>query len=169
MKRAAAICVAIVLSLVSTVYAIYTVTDTGTWPKSWPAELEPLRKQSRTFEGPKQPLQHHAIPFTKRDEFESAWPHLLKIKSKGAPIVLRRGPSFWLGDNATAGVCIHTPPVGQDPIADGKVAKGNWEETIYIELIVDGEIIDLNRIPLPADTPIIDERFTDTSEPNDPD
>jgi hypothetical protein len=24
---------------------------------------------------------------------------------------------------------------------------------------VDGEIIDLNRIPLPADTPIIDERF----------
>ncbi len=84
MKRTAVIFFAIVFSLVSSVYAIYTVTDTETWPKSWPAELEPLRKQSRTFEGPKQPLQHHAIPFTKRDEFESAWPHLLKIKSKGA-------------------------------------------------------------------------------------
>ena len=161
MKRTAAICVALVFSLVSSVYAIYTVTDTGTWPKSWPAELEPLRTQSRTFEGPKQPLQHHAIPFTKRDEFESAWPHLLKIKSKGAPIVLKRGPSFWLGDKATAGVCVHTPPAGEAPIADGKDAKGNWEKTIYIELIVDGEIIDLNRIPLSADTPIIDERFKD--------
>ena len=104
-------------------------------------------------------MLHYAIPFTKRDEFESAWPHLLKVKSKGAPIVLRRGPSFWLGDKATAGVCVHTPPAGEDPIADGKDAKGNWEKTIFIELIVDGEIIDLNRIPLPADTPIIDERF----------
>jgi len=159
MKRTAANFVTLVFSLVSTAYALYSVADTGTWPKSWPAELEPLRKQSRTFEGPKQPLLHYAIPFTKRDEFESAWPHLLKIKSKGAPIVLRRAPSFWLGDKATAGVCVHTPPTGEAPIADGKDAKGNWEKTISIELIVDGEIIDLNRIPLPADTPIIDERF----------
>ena len=73
--------------------------------------------------------------------------------------MLSRVPSFWLGDKATAGVCVHTPPAGEDPIADGKDAKGNWEKTIYIELIVDGEIIDLNRIQLPADTPIIDERF----------
>jgi hypothetical protein len=27
--------------------------------------------------------------------------------------------------------------------------------------VVDGEIVDLNRIPLPPDTPIIDERFKD--------
>lgn len=156
MKRTAAICVTIVFSLVCCAYADFGVTDSGTWSKSWPKELEPLRKQARTFEGPKDPLLHYAIPFTNRDEFESAWPHLLKIKSKGAPIVLRRGPSFWLGDKATAGVCVHTPPAGQDPITDG---KGNWEKTISIELIVDGEIIDLNRIPLPDDTPIIDERF----------
>jgi len=31
--------------------------------------------------------------------------------------------------------------------------------TTYIELAVDGKIVDLNRIPLPSDTPIIDERF----------
>lgn len=159
MKRTAAIIVAIVFSLVRPVHADYSVTDHGTWPKSWPAELEPLRKQASTLEGPMVLLLHYAIPFTKRDEFESAWPHLLKVKSKGAPIVLRRAPSFWLRDNATAGVCVHTPPTGEDPIADGKDAKGNWEKTIYIEMIVDGEIIDLNCIPLPADTPIIDERF----------
>jgi hypothetical protein len=33
--------------------------------------------------------------------------------------------------------------------------------TTWIELVVDGDIVDLNRIPLPADTPMIDERFTD--------
>ena len=159
MKRTAAICVALVFSLVCCAYADYSVTDSGTWPKSWPKELEPLRKQASTLEGPMVLLLHYAIPFTKRDEFESAWPHLLKVKSKGAPIVLRRAPSFWLGDKATAGVCVHTPPAGEAPIADGKDAKGNWEKTLYIELIVDGEIIDLNRILLPADTPIIDERF----------
>jgi hypothetical protein len=31
----------------------------------------------------------------------------------------------------------------------------------YIELVVDGNIVDLNRIPLAAHTPIIDERFKD--------
>ena len=36
-----------------------------------------------------------------------------------------------------------------------------WMNTTYIELVVDGEIVDLNRIPLPADTPIVDERFKD--------
>lgn len=158
MLSRATIFVAIALFASVTVYADYSVWDTGTWPRDWPQELEPLRTQSRTLEGPMDPLLHYAIPFTKRDEFEASWPHLLKIKSKGAPIVLRRGPSFWLSGKSP-GVCIHTPPKGQAPIVDGKDAKGNWEQTIYIELIVDGEIIDLNRIQLPPDTPIIDERF----------
>lgn len=158
MLSRATIFVAIAFSLAVTVYADFSVWDTGTWPDSWPKELEPLRKQSRTLEGPLRPLLAYAIPFTERADFESVWPHLLKVKSKGAPIVLRRGPSFWL-EGKSHGVCIHTPPKGQAPIADGKDAKGNWDQTIYIELIVDGEIIDLNRIQLPPDTPIIDERF----------
>ncbi len=148
----------VLFTFVCPLYADYGVTDHGTWPDSWPKELGQFRSQSRTFEGPKQPLLHHAIPFTARADLESVWPHILKVKSKGAPIVLRRGPSFWL-DGKSPGVCIHTPPKGQAPIADGKDAKGNWEQTIYVELIVDGEIIDLNRIQFPPDTPIIDERF----------
>jgi hypothetical protein len=31
--------------------------------------------------------------------------------------------------------------------------------TTYIELVVDGLIVDLNRIQLPPETPIIDQRF----------
>lgn len=161
MKKTFAVLAAIALGAVCSVYADYLVSDQGTWPKSWPAELEPLRKQARSLEGPLAPLLHYAISFKKREEFEAAWPHLLKVKTKGAPIVLRRGPSFWLGKEKNAGVCVHTPPEGQAPIADGNDAEGNWEKTIYIELIADGEIVDLNRIQLPADTPIIDERFKD--------
>jgi hypothetical protein len=67
-------------------YAIWEISDKGAWPKSWPKELEPLRKQSGTIIGG------------------------------------------------------------------------------LIELVVDGKVVDLNRIPLPADTPIIDMRFTDSQK-----
>jgi hypothetical protein len=156
-----------VCALCSPAYALYDVTNTGTWPKSWPAELEPLRKQSRTLVGPMAPERHYAIRFTKREEFETAWPHIMKVKSKGAPVLLVRGPNFFLGGDGKAGVVIHCPPVGQDdnprtpkaPIPGATNARERWMYTTFIELVVDGQIVDLNRIPLPADTLIIDERF----------
>src|SRR5438128_2352472 len=90
-------------------YALYTVSFTGDWPKTWPKELEPLRKQARTLVGPQVEYRHYAIPFTKREEFESAWPHLLKVNSKGAALRLVRGPNFFLGGHI-AGVVVHSPP-----------------------------------------------------------
>jgi hypothetical protein len=168
MKRPNAFLAAVVFGAVcSTAYALYGVSNTGTWPKSWPAELEPLRKQSRTLEGPEELHRHYAIRFTNRDEFESAWPHILKVKSKGAPVFLVRGPNFFLGQDRKAGVVIHCPPAGQNdnpatpegPIPGVTKVRQRWMNTNYIELVVDGDVVDLNRIPLPADTPIIDERF----------
>lgn len=108
------------------------------------------------------PLLHYGITFKTREEFEAAWPHLLSVASPGAPIVLKRGRSFWTGKSN--GVCIHTPPMGTKPVSakvSGKEKPIRLEKTIYIELIVDGKIVDLNRIPLPPDTPIKDERFKD--------
>jgi len=150
-----------ILVSASAVYADFGVEENGSWPDTWPKEIEGLRNQSRTLEGPRTPFLNYAIPFNKRKAFEAAWPHLLKVKSQGAPIVLRQGPSFWFGNKSSAGVCVHTPPKGEAPIEDGSQIGGHWERTIYIELIVDGEIVDLNRIPLPPNTPIIDERFKD--------
>ncbi len=160
-----------VLTLASTAYALYSVADTGTWPKSWPSELEPLRKQTRTLVGPTMANQHFAMRFTDREEFESAWPHLLKVKSKGAPIFLVRGSNFFLGKGHT-GAVIHCPPKGQwenantpeGPIKHATHPRTRWGNTNYIELMVDGKIVDLNRIPLPADTPVIDERFEKSAE-----
>jgi hypothetical protein len=150
MCRALTILAAIALFSPSPLYADYGVRDEGTWPMSWPKELEGLRARSRTLEGPQVLLLHYAIPFEKREEFEAAWPQLLKVKSHGAPIVLKRGTNFWLGDESKAGVCVHTPPEGEAPVADAKDAEGRLERTIYIELIVDGGIVDLNRIPFPG-------------------
>lgn len=159
MRRTIAVLAAITLCAVCSVDADYLVINKGTWPENWPKQLEPLRKQARTLDGPMEPLLHYAIPFTQRKEFETAWPHLLAVKTKGAPVVLRRAPSFWLEGKAAAGVCVHTPPAGVAPVTNLKPVNGDWSRTIYLELIVDGAIVDLNRIPLPADTPIIDERF----------
>src|SRR5205085_7630343 len=83
MKRAIALLAAIAVCAVPA-YALYEVSFKGEWPNTWPKELEPLRKQSRTLVGPEVENRHFAIPFAKREEFESAWPHILKVKSKGA-------------------------------------------------------------------------------------
>jgi hypothetical protein len=169
MKRAIAFLAAIVFCAVAPAYALYSVSDKGQWPNSWPKELELLRKQSRTLVGPWAAHRHYAIPFTKREKFESAWPHILKVKSKGAAVLLVRGPNFFLGEHVKAGVVVHCPPLGQAnnpatpeaPIPGVTNLRERWLYTTYIELVVDGEIVNLNRIPLPADTPIIDERFKD--------
>lgn len=166
MTRTLAILAIILFGVVSTAYALYSVSLTGDWPKDWPQELESLRKQSRTLVGPDVESHHYAIPFTKREEMETAWPHLLKVKTKGAPIFLVRGPNFFL-DQAKAGVVVHAPPARRatDPEWGGVPVPGQsnprmaWMNATYIELVVDGEIVDLNRLPLPADAQIVDERF----------
>jgi len=168
MKRTTALLAAIaLLAAASAVYALYDFADEGLWPKSWPKELEPLRKVARTLEGPEAPLLHYEIPFTKREEFEAAWPYLLKVKSKGAPIILLRRPQISIY-TLKAGVIVHTPPLQADkranpeaPIPGQSNPRVTWMRTSFIELVVDGDVVDLNRIPLPADTPIIDERFED--------
>jgi hypothetical protein len=148
------------------VMAEWSVYDRGIWPKIWPTQLERLRETSRSIQGGQLEIVVHNVPFSNRDEFESAWPNILKVKTKGAPIVLVRSPgSHWHFGKTKAGVLIHCPPGGVDreqpaerTIRSGK-RKDDWLWTTYLELVVDGEIVNLNRIQLPADTPIIDERF----------
>ena len=135
--------------------------------ETWPAELEGLRNQALTLDGPHFSYLHYAIHFSDREQFESAWPHILAVKTQGAPVFLVRGPNFFLGDDRDAGVVVHCPPAGQTenaatpevPIAGTQNMRTRWMNTTYVELVVDGQIVDLNRIPLPPDTPIVDERF----------
>ncbi|MGV3720529.1 MAG: hypothetical protein ACO1SX_06425 [Actinomycetota bacterium] len=156
----------IVLGLCSAAHAAYSVNDSGTWPRSWPRQLEPLRKQARTFVGPTVAQQHFAIRFTDRADFEAAWPQLLKVKTKGAPVFLVRSPNFFLGDGVKAGVIVHSPPVGQSnnpntpeaPIPGVANPRVRWMNTTFLEVVVDGDDIDPDRIRFPANTPLLDER-----------
>ena len=155
--------------MASGVFALYSIADKGIWPKTWPADLERLRPKARTAVGPTLAQAHYDIPFETKQSFEKAWPHLLKVKSEGAPIFLLRGPNKWLGNTISAGVRIHSPPENsknpEKPIAGVENTRVRWMHTNYIELIVDGKIVDLNSIPLPGNTPIIDERFLTSKKP----
>jgi len=171
----------IFIFVVCSANALYFFSDRGTWPDSWPKELEPLRNQSRT-------LSHetgniHEIRFKNREEFESAWPHILAVKSKEAPLILLSSPYHRSGDFIIkAGVSILSPLTARLVIPEGEKAPKTLEDKhellkehfkkkprIDIQLIVDGDIVDLNRIPLPTDTPIIDKRFEQTQNKSDAD
>lgn len=174
MKRTAAFLATIaVCAVCCTAYALYSVSNTGDWPESWPEELEPLREHSRTLVGPQLEARHFAMRFDNREEFESAWPHILEVKSNGAPIILVRGENFFLGEDQAAGVVVHCPPAGQEnnpntpeaPIPNAVEPRSKWRNTNYIELVVDGNVVDLNRLQLPEDTPIIDQRFPEEAHP----
>lgn len=193
----------IVLLAASCCFALVEIRDHGTWPDTWPKELEALRAQARTL-GVGTGIQQtvYEIPFTSREEFEAAWPHILAVKSEGAPLILVKGPSRIYGVSMEVGARIYYPsmwgPDGKrfkrgsawpDDIksesgvlpeyvmnVDGKLVAGDLRDVekrpallfrarVDIELVVDGTIVDLNRIPLPANTPIIDKRFEEKKEP----
>ena len=166
------------------VHEAYVLHQGGDWPTSWPKELDPLRNHAgpgrftATFWRPGEDVVHFGIRFTTREEFEAAWPHLLKVQSKGAPIILRSGRSFWLG-GTSHGVCVHQKPAiwrvsgrnlpikSNTPVAARKplsVLELKEKTTNSIELFVDGNIVDLNRVSLPTESRIIDKRLKETGK-----
>ena len=167
MKTTTALLVALLFCALGPAYALYSVSDRGEWPQNWPRELEPLRKQARTLVGPEALQRHYAIRFTNRQEFKSAWSHLLKVKSKGALVFLVRGPNFFLGEHSKAGVVVHCPPLGQSqdpatpeaPIPGVTNPRERWMNTTYLEVVVDDDTVNWKHIALPKGTPVIDERY----------
>jgi len=173
MRRTAGILVTLLVGVVAAqLFADVSIENRGRWPESWPQELEPLREKSRTIEGPLAGFLHYEIPFSDRDAFESAWSHLLQVKSQESPIVLIRSPyegtGAMKGSSMKAGVLINSYPLAsstEDPAASDAPAKGTKPKsaiTTYLVLVVDGKVVDLNRIPLPKNTYIQDERFQDS-------
>jgi hypothetical protein len=162
MVRAVAVLAVVFGLMTASAYALWSVSDTGRWPENWPKELEPLRKQSKSYTGSLGNRTFHQIRFKTREEFEAAWPHLLKVKTDKAPIFLSRGPVKYMGpveSGVRVWMALNVGKPVASPIAGVKNERERWMYTTHIELIVDGKIVDLNRIQLPADTPIVDERF----------
>lgn len=108
----------LILSLclfVPTVFALVATFQEGSWPESWPAELEPWRKQARTFDVGHGIIERvYEISFQTPEQFAAAWPAILKVKSLGAPVILEASPfkcpsSF---SQTAAGVVILAPSEG---------------------------------------------------------
>ena len=151
---------AIAVCTAGSVYAISFGGPGGKWPKTWPKELEPLRKEAWTWEHGFGGTSYD-IPFATREEFEAAWPHILSLKTKDAKITLLRGPRLRVAEGKkSAGVYI-APPRDVKP-AQAEMFPANIITTIW--LVVDGEIVALNRIALPTDTTLIDERLKDETK-----
>lgn len=172
MKTTTVLLAALLVCSLGPAYALYSVSDRGDWPKTWPKELDPLRKQARTLVGPEAENRHYAIRFTRQKEFKSAWPHLVKLKTKGSPVFLVHGPNFFLGEHAKAGVVVHCPPLGQPghaaeseaPIPGVNNPRERWMNTTYLEVVVDDDAVQWKGVGLPKGTPVIDEREKDKKE-----
>jgi hypothetical protein len=209
-------------------WALVETANTGRWPADWPEELEPFRGRAQTT-GVATGLQMniYQIPFETHEEFQSVWPVILDLKSKGGTLTLSYVGSEapgWPGcSNEEPCVRIHAPSGGvtqsrppegvtapevpADPtyqdmqklVEAGMAlnAAPPWPESAYlpngdlseyvasewvdgrltwlpaeigaergflhrarvdIELVVDGDVIDLNFTHIPDDTRIIDKR-----------
>jgi len=196
-----------------TAFPYGVVYPSGNWPENWPKELEPFRERAQTVGyGVTVETEYYIIEFRTREEFETIWPALLRLKSKGAPLRLKTAdkPSTDPDDphivRERPHVEIICPPRSQGryqllldgtyrhigPWAadlelpngilpervvkrkkDGKwvVWEGDhsWDEydfpayqaRVQLTLYVDGDVIDLNRIRIPDNTPIEDKRVLD--------
>ena len=171
----------------------------GKWPGPWPKQLEPYRYRTKAVDvsGDIEETVFE-ISFEKRDEFEKAWPEILKLKSVGSPLILEKGPSKYkvTGSTVDKGIRILWLSTQKIIMDDGTELRdspaefafvrtktgelpeyviekdGKWipytgqdqpgprhRTRVDIVLITDANIVDLNRIPLPEKTPIIDRRF----------
>lgn len=172
-------------------FAAIRGSDHGAWSSDWPKELEPYRERASTIqEAPLTGGYIYTIPFADRADFEKIWPVLMNLKSKGAPLILRSG-GFELrrggqidvnGENKEycsgwqegtyPGVKIYAPSKSLYPKSSSTYTNAEafdrssmGRSTVEIELFVgDGKVIDLNRIRLPAETPIIDNRVFENEQ-----
>jgi hypothetical protein len=78
------------------------------------------------------------------------WPDEIKSKSGALPEFVACDNGRWVAYSAKNRKT-------DDPIYERSIHRARTD----IELIVDGDVVDLNRIPLPANTPIIDKRFSE--------
>ncbi len=157
--------------------AVVGVNDRGNWPEKWPKELEPLREASRTIDvatGLQQKI--YEIPIPDRTTFEKVWPAVLEVRTPGSPLTLYRKatppPKAWGHFLSNKGEIPEWAVMTKGD--DGRsrwVPADPWNEKpgdprgfyhrvrIDVELVVDGEVIDLNRVAFPEGVAVFDRRF----------
>ena len=106
MKKAALLVSLVVLSTDGSVAAIDELGPDGKPVPRRVAPRGPVHWVFRTVGSPAHRTCQCEITFANREEFESAWPHLLRLNSRGVPLTLLRGPRDIAGITTSAGVRI---------------------------------------------------------------
>ena len=94
----------------------------GRWPEWWPEEIGRYKEQAITH-GVAHGIQEdvYEFQFKTREDFEEAWPYILRLKSEGAPLILESSPSVCRTSGSTAerGVRVLAPPYGLSSTVPG--------------------------------------------------
>jgi hypothetical protein len=142
-------------------------TDRETFERVWPAILKVKSKGSRLcllrLEHETPPFLSSAEPVVRIYAPLNGWLPPAGSRSWPVPDSPPR-PEEVLSDMAPLPEYVRTKEVGGKTVWVPSEGNRGYRARIEIALVVDGEIIDLNRIPLPPDTPIVDRRFEKRSE-----
>ncbi len=85
----------VALLIPATSFSSVDVVEGGRWPYSWPSELNVYRDQASTsYEAAADHQTAYHIAFQKRDDFEKAWPHILRLLEQGSRLTLLKSPSI---------------------------------------------------------------------------
>ena len=133
----------------------------GTWPADWPKGLDAWRDRATTLRAA--PLGQdgfYTVTLEDRGAFEHGWAALLEVpRSDRATLTLVSEPPEDVARKRLGGRCPGRPVVQVRYYRSfGEKGKKSREVAVGITLFVDGKIVDLNRVRIPAGYKIEDRR-----------
>ena len=138
-----------------------TCSTHGSWPADWPKGLDAWRDRATTLRAA--PLGQdgfYTVTLEDRKAFEHGWAALLEVpRSDRATLTLVSKPPKDVAREALGGRCPGRPVVQVRYYRSfGEKGKKSREVAVGITLFVDGKIVDLNRVRIPAGYRIEDRR-----------
>ena len=133
----------------------------GTWPADWPKGLDAWRDQATTLRAA--PLGQdgfYTVTLEDREAFEKGWAALLEVPRADHPtLTLVSEPPKDVALESLGGRRAGRPVVQVRYYRSfGENGKKSREVAVGITLFVDGKIVDLNRVRIPAGYKIEDRR-----------
>jgi hypothetical protein len=133
----------------------------GSWPADWPKGLDAWRDRATTLRAA--PLGQdgfYTVTLEGREAFEKGWAALLEVPRADHPtLTLVSEPPEDVARKALGGRCPGRPVVQVRYYRSfGENGEKSQEVAVGITLFVDGKIVDLNRVRIPAGYRIEDRR-----------
>lgn len=133
----------------------------GSWPADWPQGLDAWRDRATTLRAaPLGQDGYYTVTLEDREAFEQGWAALLEVPHADHPtLTLVSAPPTDVAGKTLGGRQPGRPVVQVRYYRSfGEKGKKSREVAVGITLFVDGKIVDLNRVRIPAGYKIDDRR-----------